>query len=58
MKLKDGENLENNMVRHLICSGTFSKAGPLGALLMAAWTLFEDLSQGGDSWALNHFPGP
>lgn len=36
VKLKDGENLENNMVRHLLCSGTLPKAGnPMGLLLMA-----------------------
>lgn len=61
VKLKDGENLENNMVRHLLCSGTLPKASHLigvGVLLMAVWALFEDLSQGGDSWALNRFPGP
>lgn len=48
VKLKDGENLENNMVRHLLCSGTLPKAGHLvGILLMAVWALLEDLSQGG-----------
>lgn len=47
VKLKDGENLENNMVRHLLCSGTLPKAGHLvGILLVAVWVLFEDLSQG------------
>lgn len=57
VKLKDGENLENNMVRHLLCSGALPKAGhPMGVLLMAVWTLFEDPSQGGDSWALSRLP--
>lgn len=48
VKLKDGENLENNMVRHLLCSGTLPKVGHLvESLLMAVWVLLEDLSQGG-----------
>lgn len=36
VKLKDGENLESNMVKYLLCSGTLSKGRHLLGVLVVA----------------------